>query len=409
MSHRNAPLSFEGRLRLVQRCQQRPISHVAAEMGISRACASKWVNRWRRHGELGLHDRPSTPHHSPDATPAWVIERIETWRREKKWSANRITHELAELDFRINRRTVTRHLTRLGLGQRRFIDPSGHSNRKPGKIIARWPGHMAHLDVKKVGRISDGGGWRIHGRNCAQKRAVDRAKTAGAKAGYLYLHSIVDGFSRLAYTEPLDDEKGTTAAAFLARAKVWFAAHSITHIHRIVTDNGACYRSNDFARIVGHRTRHQKTKPYTPRHNGKAERYQRIMTEELLYAREYASEDERSQAIAIWNVHYNYHRPHLAAGGPEGKGPGAQPFGETAYLFSRITLRENEAVLEFDRLRTDHRGGLLAYVYLPDGAMLNEVLLREGYARVALSPPNLRYDGLLPAAQYEARRKGRGL
>jgi transposase InsO family protein len=284
-------------------------------MGISRACASKWVNRWHRHGELGLHDRPSTPHHSPDATLAWVIVRIETWRREKKWSASRITHELAELDFRINRRTVTRHLTRLGLGQRRFIDPSGHSNRKPGKIIARWPGHMAHLDVKKVGRIPDGGGWRIHGRNSAQKRAVDRAKTAGAKAGYLYLHSIVDGFSRLAYTEPLDDEKGTTAAAFLARAKVWFAAHGITHIHRIVTDNGACYRSNDFARIVGQRTRHQKTKPYTPRHNGKAERYQRIMTEELLYAREYASEDERSQAIAIWNVHYNYHRPHSAAGG----------------------------------------------------------------------------------------------
>jgi transposase len=209
MSHRNAPLSFEGRLRLVQRCQQRPISHVAAEMRISRACASKWVNQWRRHGELGLHDRPSTPHHSPDATPAWVIERIETWRREKG-SANRITHELAELGFRINRRTVTRHLTRLGLGQRRLIDPSGHSNRKPGKIIARWPGHMAHLDVKKVGRIPDSGGWRIHGRNSAQKRAVDRAKTAGAKAGYLYLHSIVDGFSRLAYTEPLDDEKGTT-------------------------------------------------------------------------------------------------------------------------------------------------------------------------------------------------------
>jgi Integrase core domain len=102
--------------------------------------------------------------------------------------------------------------------------------RIPGKIIARWPGHMAHLDVKKVGRIPDGGGWRIHGRNSAQKRAVDRAKTAGAKAGYLYLHSIVDGLSRLAYTEPLDDEKGTTAAAFLARAKVWFAAHGITHI-----------------------------------------------------------------------------------------------------------------------------------------------------------------------------------
>jgi transposase InsO family protein len=91
--------------------------------------------------------------------------------------------------------------------------------------------------------------------------------------------------------------------------------HGITRIHRIVTDNGSCYRSNEFARIVGHRTRHQKTKPCTPRHNGKAERYQRIMTEEHLYAREYASEDERSQAIAIWNGHYNYHRPHSAAGG----------------------------------------------------------------------------------------------
>ncbi len=109
--------------------------------------------------------------------------------------------------------------------------------------------------------------------------------------------------------------KGATAAAFLARAKVWFAAHGITHLHRIITDNGACYRSNDFARIVGHRTRHHKTKPFTPQHNGKAERYQRIITEEVLYAREFSCEPERSAAIAVWNIHYNYHRPHNAAGG----------------------------------------------------------------------------------------------
>jgi transposase len=304
----------EGRRRLVERCRTRPIAHVAAEMGISRACASKWVNRWRRHGDLGLVDRPSVPHRSPNATPVRVIEQIETWRRDQKWSAQRITHELAELGVTINRRTITRHLTRLGLGHRRFLDPSGESNRAPGTIHARWPGHMVHLDVKKVGRIPDGGGWRIHGRNSVQHRAVDRAKTAGAKAGYLYLHSIIDGFSRLAYTEPLPDEKGLTAAAFLARAKVWFAAHGITHIHRIVTDNGACYRSADFARIVG-KSRHQKTKPFTPRHNGKAERYQRILTEEVLYAREFSCEAERSATIAVWNIHYNYHRPHSAAHG----------------------------------------------------------------------------------------------
>jgi transposase InsO family protein len=284
-------------------------------MGISRAGASKWVNRWRWYGELGLVDRSSTPQHSPNATAVWVIEQIQTWRRDTKWSAARITHELADQGIRINRRTVTRHMARLGLSHRRFLDPSGDSNRKPGKITARWPGHMVHLDVKKVGRIPDGGGWRVHGRDSDQHRAADRAKAAGAKAGYVYLHSIVDGFSRLAYTEPLADEKGTTAAAFLARAKIWFAAHGITHIHRVVTDNGACYRSNDFARIVGKTTRHQRTKPYTPRHNGKAERYQRIMAEEILYAREYHCEDQRSAAIAIWNIHYNYHRPHSAAGG----------------------------------------------------------------------------------------------
>ena len=136
---------------------------------------------------------------------------------------------------------------------------------------------MVHLDVKKVGRIPDGGGWRIHGRDSDQRRAVDRAKTAGANRGYVYLHSIIDGFSRLAHTEHLPNEQGATAAAFLARAKVWFTADGITHIHRVVTDNGACYRSGDFARIVGTTTRHQMTKPFTPRHNGKVERYQRIL------------------------------------------------------------------------------------------------------------------------------------
>lgn len=315
MSHANAPLSIEGRRRLIERCKTRPIAHIAAEMGISPGCASKWVNRWRRHGESGLLDRSSTPRRSPAATPAEVVATIEQWRRDHKWSAQRITDELANAGVTINRRTVTRHLARLGLGQRRFIDPDGDNNRKPRKITARWPGHMVHLDVKKVGRVPDGGGWRIHGRDSDQAKATGRAKSAVAKAGYVYLHSAIDGFSRLAYTEPLPDEEGKTAAAFLARAKVWFAAHAITHIHRIVTDNGACYRSGDFARIVGNQSRHQKTKPYTPRHNGKVDRYQRILAEELLYARQFNSEDARSAAITVWNIHYNYHRPHRGAGG----------------------------------------------------------------------------------------------
>lgn len=218
MTHPNAPLSVEGRRRLVERCLTRPISHVAAEMGISRACASKWVHRSREFGEIGLLDGPSVPHHQPTATPT------------------------------------------------------------------------------EVGRIPDGGGWRAHGRGSVQAKAVDRAKAAGARAGYVYLHSAIDGYSRLAYTEALTDEKSSTAIAFMHRARAFFAAHGIARIHRIVTDNGSCYRANDFVKVL-HGARHQRITPYTPRHNGKVERYNRILAQEFLYARTWTSEHQRSESL----------------------------------------------------------------------------------------------------------------
>jgi transposase InsO family protein len=283
-------------------------------MGISRACASKWVNRYRRHGELGLLDRSSTPRRQPTATSSAVVARIEALRRAEKWSASRIAFEFQAEGITLSRRTVSRHLYALGLNRRRFIDPSGDPNREPRKIIARSPGHMVHIDVKKVGRIPDGGGWQVHGRGSHQAKTVERRKNKGVRGGYVYLHSAVDGFSRLAYTEALPDEKAATAIAFLCRARAWFAAHGITHIERIVTDNGACYRAGTFARaLLG--ARHQRITPYTPRHNGKVERYNRIIAEEFLYARSWVSEDQRSDALSVWNIHYNYHRPHGAAGG----------------------------------------------------------------------------------------------
>ncbi|MFC8246502.1 helix-turn-helix domain-containing protein [Streptomyces chartreusis] len=176
MTHRNATLTVEGRRRLVERCRTRPIAHVAAEMGVSRACASKWVNRYRSHGELGLEDRSSTPHHQPTATPSEVLALVEELRRTHKWSAARIAFELAQAGPPISRRTVNRHLAEIGINRRRFIDPSGESNRQPRKIHARWPGHMIHVDVKKVGRIPDLGGWRAHGRGSDQAKAVNRRK-----------------------------------------------------------------------------------------------------------------------------------------------------------------------------------------------------------------------------------------
>lgn len=135
--HKNAPLTPEGRRRLIARCQTQPIAHVAAEMGISRATASKWINRYRRYGELGLVDRTSTPQHQPAATDPTVVTRIEEMRRTHKWSASRIAFELEADGIQISRRTVTRHLAALGLNHRRFIDPNGETNREPRKIIAR--------------------------------------------------------------------------------------------------------------------------------------------------------------------------------------------------------------------------------------------------------------------------------
>jgi transposase len=161
-SHRNAPLSAEGRRRLV-RCKHRPIAHVATEMGISRQCASKWVNRYRRFGELGLVDRSSAPCHQPTATPAEVVARIERMRRERKWAAHRIAFKLDTEGSPISRRTVTRHLHHLGLNRRRFIDPTGAVNRTQRRIVAHRPRHTVNVDIKKAGRIPDGCGWRGYG------------------------------------------------------------------------------------------------------------------------------------------------------------------------------------------------------------------------------------------------------
>ena len=236
---------------------------------------------------------------------------IDSWRREKKWSARRIALELADRGHHYCVRTIGRWLERLGISRRRDLDPTGENNREARRIIARFPGHMLHLDVKKVGKIPDGGGGRAHARGSAKALAGKRAHRQ--RVGYAYLHSAIDGYSRLAYTEVLTDETAATTIGFFSRARAFFAAQGITRLVRVVTDNGSNYRAKPFVRTVAaHASRHQRTRPYTPRHNGKAERYQRILTEESLYARAYASEDERCRAISIWVHHYNYHRPHTA-------------------------------------------------------------------------------------------------
>ena len=167
-----------------------------------------------------------------------------------------------------------RWLVRLGINRRTDLDPDGASNRIPGRITARYPGHMIHLDVKKAGRIPAGGGWRVHGRGSDAAKAAARTRPKGVKAGYVYLHSAIDGYSRLAYTEHLPNETAATTIGFFHRARAFFAAHGIHRIVRVITDNGPNYRSAVFYRTVtAVASRHQRTRPYTPRHNGKVERY----------------------------------------------------------------------------------------------------------------------------------------
>jgi len=309
MTHRNAPLTPVGRLRLVRRVQAgRPIAHVAAEAGIARQTLSKWVGRYRAAGEDGLLDRRSTPGHSPHQMPPEVVARIEYLRRCHKYSARLIVHTLATEGVSVSTATVGRWLSRLGLNRRRFLDPNGATNRRRRRITARYPGHMVHVDVKKIGRIPDGGGWRIHGRGSAGDHAARRQRP-----GYAFFHTALDGYSRLAYTELLDTETADAAVGFFARARAFFRIHGIDEVNRVITDNAPCYASPRFTRSLGS-TRHQRIRPFTPRHNGKVERYHRTLAEELCYAHAWNSETERHDALRRWLIHFNYHRPHTATG-----------------------------------------------------------------------------------------------
>ncbi len=190
---------------------------------------------------------------------------------------------------------------------------------RPIRYEKSRPGELVHVDIKKQGRIPDGDGWRVHGRGSAQDRAAgvirDRAARRGARGshGFRFLHHAVDDYSRLAYSEIHEDELGVTAAGFWDRANAFFAAAGI-RIEAVMTDNGAYYRSRDFAAALGH-IKHRFTKPYRPQTNGKVERFNRTLAAEWAYARAYDSDAARTATHATWLHHYNHHRPHTGLGG----------------------------------------------------------------------------------------------
>lgn len=303
MSHRNARLTVHGRRLLVERVRAgRPVAHVAAEMGISRVTAHKWIRRWRAEGEPGLHDRSSRPVTTPHRTAPAVEARVCRLRQDRRLGPARLGPILG-----LPASTVHRVLVRHGLNRLAFMD------RPTGQVIRRYerarPGELVHVDVKKLGRIPDGGGHKTLGRQAG------RATRSGM--GFDYIHSAVDDHSRLAYSEIHPDEKVATCAGFLTRAAAFFHAHGITPIERVLTDNAWAYRKglawkHALAQIGA---TGKLTRAYRPQTNGKVERFNRTLLDEWAYLRPYASNAERTAALADFLHAYNHHRCHTALGG----------------------------------------------------------------------------------------------
>lgn len=308
MSHRNAPLNVAGRRILVDRVcrQRRPVSHVAKELGISRQTAHKWINRYRQFGQAGLQDRSSAPHRPPRTARAVEQHVVRLrWRRRRgrDWIADRTG---------VSARTVSRILTRYGMPALADIDPVTGQRIRGGPVTGHryeraCPGDLLHIDVKKLGRIPDGGGWRVHGWH---------TRHAGNQIGFDYIHTAVDDHSRIAYAEILSDEKGPTTAGFVLRAAAWFAERGI-RIKEILSDNHRSYTvSKQFAEAIADLgVKHRTIRPYCPWQNGKVERFHRSLAREWAYAQPYTSNDERSQALPSWLDYYNMERKHYGIGG----------------------------------------------------------------------------------------------
>jgi transposase InsO family protein len=294
--HKNARLTPAGRALMAERIEQGWPAKAAAEAaGVSTVTAHKWRRRHRLGGERRHHDRSSAPGRCPRRTPELRVAEIARLRRQRM-SGPKIAQALGMAVS-----TVGAVLRRLGLGKLSSLEPKVPVIRYERAA----PGEMIHLDIKKLGRF-DIEGHRVTG---------DRRKGRSRKAGWDFLHVCVDDASRLAYTEILPSERKEDTTAFLERALAWLKRHGVS-VERVMTDNGSAYRSGLFRKAVADAgARHVRTRPYTPRTNGKAERFIQTSLREWAYARSYASSAERTQAIRPWTDAYNLLRPHAGIRG----------------------------------------------------------------------------------------------
>jgi len=282
------------------------VAHVVVELHCSRATGYKWLRRWREEGVEGLADRSSRAHRIPGKTAPDVEARIIELRQARKLGPARIGPLVG-----LPASTVHAVLTRRRLHRLAWLD------RPTGQPVRRYerhhPGELIHVDVKKLGRLREGGGWRVHGRDSDQHRKFK----AGPRVGYDYVHCAIDDHTRLAYAEIHPDETGPTCAGFLLRAAARFRDYGIDHIQRVMTDNAMAYRRShawhDALDQLGARS--VFTRNYRPQTNGKAERFNRTLLDEWAYARPFTTNTERAQALPTWLHTYNHHRTHTSIGG----------------------------------------------------------------------------------------------
>jgi transposase InsO family protein len=292
-------LTVEGRRLLVRRVVDEgwPAARVAEAQGCHAATVYKWVRRYRAEGDAGLADRSSRPRCSPGRLSAQREAAILAYRARHRVGAHRIGWALGEAQS-----TVSAVLARHGVPRLADLD------RPTGQLVRyqrNRPGELVHVDIKKQGRVPEGGGWRAHGRDGRVKQ----------KVGYDYLHVALDDRSRVAYAEIHPDELGSTAAGFLTRAVAWFAAHGVA-VQRVLSDNGSCYRSGAFRTAADNAgVRLKRTRPYRPCTNGKAERFNLTLTREWAWATSYTSNTQRTHALDAFLHRYNWHRPHRALQG----------------------------------------------------------------------------------------------
>jgi transposase InsO family protein len=314
VSHPNAALTPRARLRLARLIVEQgwPVAEAAKMFMVAEKTARKWAGRYRGEGEAGMADRSSRPHHSPTRTPELVVRRIVELRWRQRLGPVQIAGRLAIASSTVHAVLVRCRINRLN-----------HIDRVTGEPLRRYehphPGSLIHVDVTKFGNIPDGGGHRYVGRQQGDrnKRAtpgLSRGADHKPRTGTAFLHTVIDDHSRVAYIEIHADEKAATAISVLQRAVAWFADHGVT-VERVLSDNGACYRSHtwrDTCTQLG--IRHKRTRPYRPQTNGKIERFHRTLADGWAYARFYTSETERRQALPGWLHTYNHHRPHSAIG-----------------------------------------------------------------------------------------------